>query len=237
MRTAVSAATGQVMFTVTIRVASAGSSSNSDWSPRAPTATITRSTGPPTRSKAAATAGPAVAAAFDAIGGPVDLVIVAVGALGDQSDFEDDPAEAARMITVNMTWPVAALTAVRTRLLAQGHGRVLVITSVAAVRVRRSMYLYAGAKAGLDRLCQGMSDSLVGTGVRLQLVRPGFVRTKMTGGQKEAPFTTGPNEVAEYVVRGLSTNAQVIWSPPVLRYLFVVVRHLPAALWRRVADL
>ena len=184
-----------------------------------------------------ASAGPAVAAACDAVGGPVDLVIVAVGALGDQSTFEDDPAEAARMITVNMTWPVVALTAVRTRLLAQGHGRILVLSSVAAVRVRRSMYLYAGAKAGLDRLCQGMSDSLAGTGVRLQLVRPGFVRTKMTSGQKEAPFTTGPNEVAEYVVRGLSTNAPVIWSPPVLRYLFMVVRHLPAALWRRVADL
>ncbi len=184
-----------------------------------------------------ASAGPAVAAAFERVGAPVDLVIVAVGALGDQSEFENDPAEATRMVTVNMTWPVAALTAVRTRLLAQGHGRILVITSVAAVRVRRSMYLYAGAKAGLDRLCQGMSDSLVGTGVRLQLVRPGFVRTKMTAGQKEAPFTTGPNEVAEYVVRGLSSNAPVIWSPPVLRYLFMVVRHLPAAVWRRVADL
>ena len=184
-----------------------------------------------------ASAAPAVGDAFERVGGPVDLVIVAVGALGDQSEFEDDPAEAARMVSVNMTWPVAALTAVRTRLLAQGHGRILVLTSVAAVRVRRSMYLYAGAKAGLDRLCQGMADSLVGTGVRLQIVRPGFVRTKMTTGQREAPFTTGPNEVAEYVVRGLTSNAPVIWSPPVLRYLFVVVRHLPAAVWRKVADL
>ena len=184
-----------------------------------------------------ASAGPAVAVAFERVGGPVDLVILAVGLLGDQAAMEDDPEAAARMVTVNTTWPVAALTAVRTRLLAQGHGRILVLTSVAGVRVRRSMYLYAGAKAGLDRLCRGMSDSLEGTGVRLQIVRPGFVRTKMTAGQKEAPFTTGPNEVAEYVVRGLASNAPVIWSPPVLRYLFMVVRHLPAAVWRRVADL
>lgn len=182
-------------------------------------------------------AGRVVGEAMDAVGGPVDLVIVAVGLLGDQAAMEDDPAAAATMVTVNMTWPVAALAAVRTRLLAQGHGRILVITSVAGVRVRRSSYLYAGAKAGLDRLCLGMIDSLVGTGVRMQILRPGFVRTKMTAGQEEAPFTTGPNVVAEYVMAGLGSNAPVIWSPPVLRYLFVVARHLPAAIWRRVADL
>ena len=184
-----------------------------------------------------ASAGPAVAVAFERAAGPVDLVILAVGLLGDQAAMEDDPEAAARMATVNLTWPVAALTAVRTRLLAQGHGRILVLSSVAGVRVRRSNYLYGGAKAGLDRLCRGMGDSLEGTGVRLQIVRPGFVRTKMTAGQKEVPFTTGPNEVAEYVLRGLSSNTPVIWSPPVLRYLFLGLTHLPTTLWRKVAAL
>jgi decaprenylphospho-beta-D-erythro-pentofuranosid-2-ulose 2-reductase len=179
----------------------------------------------------------AVEDALDRVEGPVDLVLVAVGLLGDQAAMEDDPDAAATMVSVNMAWPVAALAAVRARLVAQGHGRIMVITSVAGVRVRRSSYLYAGAKAGLDRLCLGMIDSLVGTGVTMQVVRPGFVRTKMTTGQKEAPFTTGPNEVAQNVMRGLATGRPVIWSPPLLRYVFAVVRLLPPALWRRVADL
>ena len=68
------------------------------------------------------------------------------------------------MAMVNFAWPVAALAEVRRRLVAQGSGRILVISSVAAVRVRRSMYLYGGAKAGLDRLCDGLADSLEGTG-------------------------------------------------------------------------
>ena len=140
------------------------------------------------------------------------------------------------MITVNVTWPVAALTEVRNRLLAQGHGRILVMSSVAAVRVRRSSYLYGGAKAGLDRLLWGMADSLRGTGVRMQLLRPGFVRSKMTTGQKEIPFTTGVDEVADNVVKGLATDDLVIWSPPVLRWVFAVLRHLPAPLWRKIAD-
>ncbi|HSN01852.1 MAG TPA: SDR family NAD(P)-dependent oxidoreductase [Acidimicrobiales bacterium] len=177
-----------------------------------------------------------VAESLAKVGGPVDLVIVAVGLLGRQSEMEDDPDAAARMITVNVTWPVAALAELRARLVAQGRGRVLVISSVAAVRVRRTQYLYGGAKAGLDRLCQGIADSLEGTGASLQILRPGFVRSKMTTGQREIPFTTGVNEVAENALRGLASGERIIWSPPILRYVFFVLRHLPAALWRRVAD-
>jgi decaprenylphospho-beta-D-erythro-pentofuranosid-2-ulose 2-reductase len=183
-----------------------------------------------------ASAGDAVATAFELAGGPVDLVIIAVGLLGDQAVDQDDPVAAARVATVNFTWPVAALAALRPRMLAQGAGRILVLSSVAGVRVRASAYLYGGAKAGLDRLCQGYADSLAGTGVTLQLVRPGFVRTKMTTGRAEAPFAVGPEDVADDVLAGLGSRTAVITSPPVLRYLFMILRHLPAPLWRKVAE-
>ncbi len=178
----------------------------------------------------------AVTDCFNARGEPVDLVIEAVGLLGKQFEYEDDPTMAATMATVNYAWPVAALSEVRRRLVAQGHGRILVLSSVAAIRVRRVSYLYSGAKAGLDRLCDGLADSLEGTGVTLQIVRPGFVRSKMTTGEPEIPFTTGVNEVADNVLRGLASDGRVIWSPPVLRYVFFVLRHLPAPIWRQVAN-
>lgn len=178
----------------------------------------------------------AVTESFEKVGGPVDLVIIAVGLLNDQLRIEDDADEAARMITVNFTWPAAALAELRRRLVLQGSGRILVITSVAAIRIRRSMYLYGGAKAGLDRMCIGLADSLEGTGVTLQVLRPGVVRSKMTTGQKEIPFTTGVNEVAENVMKGLASGERVIWSPPILRYVFAVLRHLPARLWKVIAD-
>ncbi len=181
-------------------------------------------------------AGRVVAEALAKVGEPVDLVIVAVGLLGNQREMEDDPVAAARMVTVNMTWPVAALAELRARLIAQGRGRILVISSVASIRIRRSQYLYGAAKAGLDRHCQGLADSLAGTGVTLQLLRPGFVRSKMTEGEPEVPFTTGVNEVADNALAGLERAERVIWSPPILRYVFFVLRHLPAPIWRRVMD-
>ncbi|NNN03114.1 MAG: SDR family NAD(P)-dependent oxidoreductase [Acidimicrobiaceae bacterium] len=178
----------------------------------------------------------AVDQCFEAAGGQVDLVIVAVGLLGNQERDQVDVDATLAMMNVNFTWPVAALTRVRTHLLDQGRGRILVISSVASVRVRASAYLYGGAKAGLDRLAGALADSLRGTGVQLQLLRPGVVRTRMTEGLAPAPFTTGVNEVADVVMKGLADGRPVIWSPPLLRYVFTALRHLPGPLWRMVMD-
>jgi len=177
-----------------------------------------------------------VAQSFAAIGAPVDLVIIAVGLLGDQLLDENDPVAAARMSIVNYAWPVTALAALRQRMVAQGSGRIVVISSVAGIRVRRGSYLYSGAKAGLDLLCEGLADSLIGTGVTLQIVRPGFVHTKMTAGLKPAPFSVDAERVAQDIVSGLGTPALVIYSPSIMKWLFAILRHLPAPLWRKINE-
>jgi decaprenylphospho-beta-D-erythro-pentofuranosid-2-ulose 2-reductase len=175
-----------------------------------------------------------VSSCFEKVGEDVDLVIIAVGHLGDQKAYENDSTSAATMALVNFAWPAAALAEIRRRLVAQGCGRILVMSSMAAVRVRRSSYLYDAAKGGLDQLCEGLALSLEGTGVRLQILRPGYVRSRMTAGTKERPFATGVDDVAENVMRGLASSDRVIWSPPFLRYVFGLVRVLPTPLWQRV---
>lgn len=178
----------------------------------------------------------AVDECFAVAGAPVDLVLVTVGLLGEQEEDEADPARVARMMTVNVTWPAAALTAAVSRLRTQGAGRVVVLSSVAGVRVRRANYVYGSAKAGLDAFALGAAEAVRDTGgaVQVQVVRPGFVHSKMTAGRPAAPFATTPDVVAAAVVRGLQGNETVIWVPPVLRPVFGVFRLLPQALWRRM---
>jgi decaprenylphospho-beta-D-erythro-pentofuranosid-2-ulose 2-reductase len=110
------------------------------------------------------------------------------------------------------------------------------MSSMAAIRVRRSDYLYDGAKAGLDRLCDGLSASLADTGVTVQVLRPGYVRSKMTAGTKERPFAVGVEEVAASVMSGLASGDRVIWCPRVMRYIAMLVRITPRSLWHKVAD-
>jgi decaprenylphospho-beta-D-erythro-pentofuranosid-2-ulose 2-reductase len=171
---------------------------------------------------------------FAAAAEAVDVVVMAVGELGDQEVDEHDPGRIARMLSVNFAWPAAALSATAAILQKQGHGRIVVLSSVAGVRVRRANFVYGSAKYGLDGFAQGLSEALEGSGVSLHLVRPGFVRTKMTEGRPAAPFAVDADRVAADVVAGLEHNRRVIWSPPVVGWVFSVLRHLPRPLWRRL---
>jgi decaprenylphospho-beta-D-erythro-pentofuranosid-2-ulose 2-reductase len=166
--------------------------------------------------------------------GDIDLVLAAAGALGDQAELETDPLAAADLITTNFTGLAAALLATAARMRDQGHGRIVVISSVAGERARKANFVYGSTKSGLDAFSQGLGDSLVGTGVGVTIVRPGFVVGRMTEGMEPAPFSTTPEAVAEAVVKGIESGADVVYAPPVLRWVFAVMRQLPRAVWRRM---
>jgi len=166
--------------------------------------------------------------------GDVDLVLAAAGMLGDQDELESDPRAAAELITTNFTGLAAALLACAGRMKAQGHGRIVVLSSVAGDRPRKANYIYGSTKSGLDAFAQGLGDSLVGTGVGVTVVRPGFVVGRMTEGMDPAPFATTPEQVADAVVAGIASGADVVYAPPVLRWVFAVMRQLPRAVWRRM---
>ncbi len=166
--------------------------------------------------------------------GQVDLVLVTAGVLGDQISDEVDPEATARVLTTNFTGPASALVAFSDLLRRQGHGRLLVLSSVAGVRVRRANFVYGSAKAGLDGFAQGLADALVGSGASLTIVRPGWVASRMTEGLRPGPMATTPDAVAADVVAGLGKGASVVWSPAPLRLVFAGLRLLPQALWRRL---
>ena len=179
--------------------------------------------------------GDAVAAAFDAAGADLDGVLLAAGELGDQDSFDADPAAAAELVTTNYGGPVSTLLHVAERLKQQGHGAIIVLSSVAGERVRKANYVYGSTKAAIDAFAQGLGDALAGTGVRVLVVRPGWVATPMTEGMEPAPFPTTAEAVADAIADGLAKNRDVVWAPPVLRAVFSAFRHLPRPLWRKVA--
>lgn len=168
--------------------------------------------------------------------GDIDLVLLAFGVLGDQHEFDQDPAAAADAAVVNYAGAVSSGLAVAEQFRRQGHGTLVVLSSVAAERARKTNYVYGSTKAGLDAFAQGLGDALVGTGARVMVVRPGFVRTRMTAGMAAQPFSTTPEAVAAVVVRGLERGDEIVWAPAILRYVFAVMRHLPRGLWRIVSS-
>lgn len=165
----------------------------------------------------------------------VDLALVAFGDLGDEQHMAEHPETAAQLLSVNLAGAATATLELARRMEQQGHGTIVVFSSVASQRARADNAVYAASKAGVDALAQGLQDRFVGTGVHVMIVRPGFVHTKMTEGLKPAPFATTADKVAADIVTGLATDALVVWSPRILRLLFTVLKTLPRPVWRRVS--
>jgi decaprenylphospho-beta-D-erythro-pentofuranosid-2-ulose 2-reductase len=166
--------------------------------------------------------------------GDIDLVLLAFGVLGDPERYSKSGPAAAAVARTNFLGPVSVAIPVARRLREQGHGTLVVLSSVAGERVRRSNFVYGATKAGLDGFAQGLGDSLRGTGVDVMVVRPGFVRTKMTAGLDAAPLSTTAQAVAEAIVRGLARGSRTVWVPPTLRPVMSLLRHLPHGVFSRL---
>ena len=166
--------------------------------------------------------------------GDFDLVLIAFGVLGDQARAEHDPTAALDIVQTNFTGTVSVTVPLVERLRGQGHGTLVLLSSVAGERVRRSNFVYGASKAGIDGYYQGLAASLAASGVHVMIVRPGFVHTKMTAGLKAAPLSTSPEQVADAVVRGIAHGREIVWVPPPLRYVMVALRHVPDRVFRRL---
>jgi decaprenylphospho-beta-D-erythro-pentofuranosid-2-ulose 2-reductase len=175
----------------------------------------------------------AISYAFET-GGDVDVVIVAFGVLGDQDRAWRDVDAALEQVQVNYTAAVACGVLVADRLRKQGHGAIIAMSSVAGERPRKSNFVYGSTKAGVDAFYTGLGDALEKDGIKVLVVRPGFVTSRMTHGLAAAPLSQTPEQVADVIVAGLLDGRRTVWAPPAMRWVMSVLRHLPHAVFTRL---
>lgn len=168
--------------------------------------------------------------------GDIDVMILAFGVLGDQKVFNDDPSLALALLHTNFIGGASALLNTAQAMKAQGHGSIIVLSSVAADRGRADNYVYGSSKAGLDTMSLGLADSLVGTGVSVLVVRPGFVHTRMTEGMEPAPFSTDAETVADVAVSAWASGKTLVYAPHVLRVVMGGLKALPRPVFRKLSE-
>lgn len=169
-------------------------------------------------------------AADEAMGG-LDTVVLAVGRLTGPLDPSTDGAWRllADDLAVNLTAPVVLLMAAVERLSTHGGGQVIVLSSASALRPRSSILIYGVAKQGLDRVALELAAAHPRTGVRVHIVRPGHVSTRMTRGLPIPPLSRTVEDVAAAVVSGVRSGRTVIWVPPAMAGVMAVLRRTPRA--------
>ncbi|WP_158888549.1 decaprenylphospho-beta-D-erythro-pentofuranosid-2-ulose 2-reductase [Amycolatopsis anabasis] len=167
-------------------------------------------------------------------GGDIDVTVVAFGLLGDAEELWQDHAKAVELATVNYTAAVSAGVALSEKLKKQGHGAVIALSSVAGERVRRSNFVYGSSKAGFDGFYLGLGEALRPFGVKVTVVRPGQVRTKMTEGMGKAPLEQTAEQVAEVAVDAARRGKGLVWAPAQFRLVMSALRHVPRPIFRKL---
>ncbi|MGI5126752.1 decaprenylphospho-beta-D-erythro-pentofuranosid-2-ulose 2-reductase [Pseudonocardia sp. CA-107938] len=173
-----------------------------------------------------------VAKAF--AGGDIDVAVVAFGLLGDNEQAWTQIAKAVELAQVNYTAPVSIGVALAERFKQQGHGSLVALSSVAGERARRSNFVYGSTKAGFDAFYSGLTEALRPFGVHVAVVRPWFVKSKMTEGVKPVPMATTPEAVAAVVVDAVRTRKELVWAPGPARWIMSALRHVPRPIFRRL---
>jgi len=173
-------------------------------------------------------------ALIEGIAGDIDIAVVAFGLLGDPELSWTDVDAARELAAVNYVGAVTTGVALGARIRTQGHGVIVAMSSVAGERPRRSNFVYGSTKAGMDAFYTGLGEALREVGGRVLVVRPGFVRSKMTEGLEAAPLATTPEAVAEAVVNAVRDGKEQIWVPGTMRAVMSGLRHLPRGVFRRL---
>lgn len=178
-----------------------------------------------------------VEGALAALAGPVDVVLIAHGDLGDQLRSEHDFAEAARILQINLLSVIALLVPLAAALERQRSGALAVITSVAGERGRPRNYTYGAAKGALNLYLQGLRSRLYAAGVQVTTLKLGPVDTPMTRGHEKTAVFAAPAPVARAIVRAIDRGAGEVYVPWYWRMIMAIVRNTPEPLFQRLGFL
>lgn len=161
------------------------------------------------------------------------IAVSAIGLMGEQSDNEEDPIIAIKVMRSNFEGPASILGALANHFVARGSGTLVGISSVAGDRGRATNYIYGSAKAGFTAFLSGLRNRLAKHGVLVVTVLPGFVATQMTEDMDlPARLTAQPSEVADAIARAVEKKQNVIYVRPVWRFIMMIIRNIPERIFK-----
>lgn len=167
--------------------------------------------------------------------GYIDLVLIAHGFLPNQSLCQEELSFCRQALEINGISPVLFAEAFAQEMQRAGQGTIVLFGSVAGDRGRKSNYVYGAAKGLVARYAQGLQHRFAGTGITVVLVKPGPTDTRMTAYLKLAGAKLAPvDDVAKYIVRGISSGMHIIYAPPVWKFIMMVIQHLPRSIFNRM---
>jgi len=160
--------------------------------------------------------------------GPLDLVCYLAGHYRPMRAMDLDLDDALRHQQVNLSGVWHLLAALVPALLAQGHGHLSLVSSVAGFRGLPRSLAYGPTKAALINLAESLYLDLRPRGLGVSVITPGFVATPLTAGNDfPMPALLTPEQAAAEIVRGWERGQFMIHFPKRFSRFLLLLRLLP----------
>jgi short-subunit dehydrogenase len=160
--------------------------------------------------------------------GPIDLAVLNAGLWLPSPSAGYDADSFARSMTVNYLGVTNALAPLTRSMMERRKGQIAVVASVAGYRGLPKSAYYGPTKSALINLCESLQPELSRSGIKLQIINPGFVKTPMTDVNTfPMPFLMEPEDAVDAIVKGLKTSKFEIAFPWQLAGLLKLARMLP----------
>ena len=165
----------------------------------------------------------------------LDAVFIAHGTLSDQPRAQSDVDYLASELMTNFTSTASLLTHLANYMEQQKRGVIAVISSVAGDRGRASNYVYGSAMAAKTAFLSGLRNRLAKAGVQVITIKPGLIDTPMTAHLQRSRLMAHPSLVGEQLYRAMKRGESVVYTPSFWRFIMLIIRALPEALFKRMS--
>lgn len=167
--------------------------------------------------------------------GEIDGMIYLAGVYWPMRAQEWNGEQAVAMAEVNFTGAVRAVGAVLPAMVARGRGHVVLTGSLAGFRGLPGSIGYGASKAGVMNLAESLYADLRGSGVDVQVVNPGFIRTRLTDKNDfTMPGIMEPEAAARIYFEALNDDSFKRSFPLGFSTLFRAGQFLPDWIWYRL---
>ncbi len=160
--------------------------------------------------------------------GSVDGVVYLAGVYWPMAPAEWDSEKVEAMGDINYLGAVRVVGAVVHDMLARGHGHIVLTGSLSGFRGLPRSVGYGASKAGVMHLAEQLFADLRGTGIDVQLVNPGFIRTRLTDKNDfQMPFIMEPEAAAREVLEHMNNDTFKKSFPALFAGMFRLSQFLP----------
>ncbi len=164
--------------------------------------------------------------------GGIDLVIFNAGTYRPLRAWELSADAVRETLATNLIGTLCGTAAVLPTLLAQGHGAIALVGSVAGYGGLPKATVYGPSKAALINFAEVLHLDLAPRGIGVFLINPGFVATPLTAQNDFAmPALQTPAQAAEAIVDGFASGAFEIHFPKRFTRVLKLLQWLPRRLY------